>query len=247
LLAAKFFQRAIKLDPTFSGAYGGLAIARATAADFQGRRLSETADAVEALARQAVALDPANSEARSTLASVLYRRGDYDGGLAEVERSLATSPNLAHAHGVLGAILVFSGRPKQGLAALERSIRRDPRGPQRVIRLNQIAVGLYYSREYEAAVEMAKQVIREYPHYPQSYRWLAAALGQLDRIDEATKVLEEAIAIAPATFDMFVHQGVPWIRQEDHTHMLEGLQKAGWRDDPQACVVRDAPCRHSSS
>ncbi|MGH7113544.1 MAG: winged helix-turn-helix domain-containing protein, partial [Stellaceae bacterium] len=136
LLAVKFFEQAIDLDPTFSGAYGGLAMARATAADFQGRFLTETENEVAALARRAVTLDPANSEARSTLASVLYRRADYDGAVAEAESALATCPNLAHAHGVLGAVLVFSGRPQRGLAALEINIRLDPRGPQRVIRLN---------------------------------------------------------------------------------------------------------------
>ena len=76
---------------------------------------------------------------------------------------------------------------------------------------------------------MAKQVIREYPEYPQSYRWLAAALGQLGRTDEAKQALEKAIAVAPAVFDIFVRQGVPWIRPEDHAHMVEGLHKAGWR------------------
>ncbi|MGH7047792.1 MAG: winged helix-turn-helix domain-containing tetratricopeptide repeat protein [Stellaceae bacterium] len=227
LLAMKFLQQAIDLDPTFSGAYTGLAIARATAADFAGR-LAEAADTIEALARQAVALDPANSDARAILAATLYRRGDYGAGLAEAQRALATSPNLAVAHGVLGAILVFSGNPKQGLVSLERSIRLDPRGPQRVIRLNQIALGLYYCREYEPAVEMANEVIRTYPDYPHSYRWLAAALGQLGRTDEAKQVLAKAIAIAPAAFEMFVRQGVPWIRPEDHAHMLEGLHKAGY-------------------
>jgi adenylate cyclase len=229
VLAAKFFEQAIDRDPTFAGAYAGLAIARATAADFEGRRACETAAEVEALARQAAALDPANSEARSTLGSVLYRRADYEGALAEVNRALAMSPNLAHAHGVLGAILVFSGRPSEGVAALEKNIRLDPRGPQRVIRLNQIALGRYLGREYEAAVEVAKQVAREYPDYPHSYRWLAAALGQLHRLDEAKKVLKKAIAIAPAAFEMFVRDGVPWMRPKDHSHMLEGLRKAGWQ------------------
>ena len=139
------------------------------------------------------------------------------------------SPNLAHAHGVLGATLVFSGHPKPGVAALEKGVRLDPRGPQRAVRLNQIAVGLYFCREYEAAAQMAKQVIREYPEYPQSYRWLAVALGQLGRTDEAKQALEKAIAVAPAVFDVFVRQGVPWIRPEDHAHMVEGLLKAGWR------------------
>jgi len=228
-LAGKFFQQAIDLDPTFSAAYGGLAIARTAAADFQGLPLSEIENAVEALARRAVALDPGNSEALSFLASIIYRRGDFDGALAEAKTALAISPNLAQAHGVFGAILVFSGRPKEGLAALGRYNELDPRGPRRVIRLNQIALGLYFCREYEAAAEMARDIIRENPDYPHSYRWLAAALGQLGRLDEAKQVLDKAIAVAPAAFDMFVRKGVPWIRPEDHAHMVEGLQKAGWQ------------------
>ena len=72
-------------------------------------------------------------------------------------------------------------------------------------------------------------MIREDPDYPHSYRWLAAALGQLGWIGEAKKALDKAIAVAPAAFDMFVRQGVPWIRPEDHAHMVEGLRKAGWQ------------------
>jgi adenylate cyclase len=42
--------------------------------------------------------------------------------------------------------------------------------------------------------------------------------------------LEKAIAIAPTAFDMYVRHRVPWMRPEDHAHMLEGLRKAGWRE-----------------
>ena len=58
------------------------------------------------------------------------------------------------------------------------------------------------SGEYEAAVEVAKRVVRSSPDYPLAYRWLAAALGQLGRAAEAKEALENAIAIAPASFDM---------------------------------------------
>ena len=27
---------------------------------------------------------------------------------------------------------------------------------------------------------------------------------------------------------LYVRKGVPWMRPEDHAHMLEGLRKAGW-------------------
>jgi adenylate cyclase len=92
-----------------------------------------------------------------------------------------------------------------------------------------MALGLYLSSEYERAVEVEKRVIRSDPDYPLAYRWLAAALGQLGQTAEAKEALERAIAIAPATFDMYVRQRVPWHRPQDHAHMLEGLQKAGWQ------------------
>lgn len=130
---------------------------------------------------------------------------------------------------MLGTTLMFSGRPKEGLTALERSIRLDPRYPRSAVRLMQVALALYLSREYAAAVEAAKRAIRSYPDYPNTYRWLAAALGQLGRIEEAKEALEKAIAIVPASFEMYVRSGVPWMRPQDHAHMLEGLRKAGWR------------------
>ena len=58
-------------------------------------------------------------------------------------------------------------------------------------------------------------------------RRLAAALGQLGQVDGAREALKQAIAIGPEIFDMFVRRGVPWIRPEDHAHMVEGLRKAG--------------------
>jgi adenylate cyclase len=229
-LAEQFFQQAIDLDPTFSGAYGGLAMAQGQAADdFQTRNLPETLSSIEALARRAVALDGADAEARSLLANALWRRADYEGALAEAERALAAAPNLAFAHHMLGTTLMFSGRPKEGLTALERSIRLDPRHPRSAVRLMQVALALYLSREYAAAVEAAKRAIRSYPDYPNTYRWLAAALGQLGRTEEAKEALEKAIAIVPASFEMYVRSGVPWMRPQDHAHMLEGLRKAGWR------------------
>ncbi len=89
---------------------------------------------------------------------------------------------------------------------------------------------LFGDADYAAAVEVAKRAIRSYPENPLPYRWLAAALGQLDRIEEAKEALEKAIAIAPGSFDMYVRGREPWMRPEDHAHMLEGLRKAGWRE-----------------
>jgi Flp pilus assembly protein TadD len=50
-----------------------------------------------------------------------------------------------------------------------------------------MALGLYFCREYEAAVAVAKQAIRSYSDFANPYRWLAAALGQLGRTEEAKR------------------------------------------------------------
>ena len=226
VLAQKLFQRAIDLDPSFAGGYKGLGVVLSNEADYKGGHgLSESLRSAEVLARRAVALDGADAEARALLATALRRRGDHEGSLAEATEALRISPNLAGAHAAVGASLISSGRLKEGIAALEKSVRLDP--SRSAVRLNQIASAMYCTREYEAAIEAATRVIRSYPNYPNPYRWLAAALGQLGRTEQAKHALEEAIAIAPASFDMYVKERVPWRRPEEHAHMLEGLRKAG--------------------
>jgi len=226
VLAEKFFQHAIDLDPNFAGGYKGLAIARANAGDYSPPTILIS---VETLARRAVALDAADADAHSSLSLGLRHRGDLTGAQAEAERALAISPNLARAHAMLGQALILSGRPQEGLASLETSVRLDPRA-RSAGRANYIAMGFYLSGDYEAAIAAAYRTISSYPDYPSTYRWLAAALGQLGRTEEAKEALEKAIAAAPASFDMFVRRRLPYYRPENHAHMVEGLRKAGWEE-----------------
>ena len=231
-LAQKFFQKAVDIDPTFAGGYKGLAWAQCqSAATLQTRNLVEAQCLAETLARRAVALDPVDAEAHACLALTLWLRGDYQGALAEAGQALTISPNFAFAHALLGAALIFSGQPRVGIAAVRTAIRLDPHDPMLPSRLTHITVGFYFCREYETAVEVAKQAIRSNPDYPLTYRWLAAALGQIGEANDAKKAMEKAIGIAPGSFDMYVRNRVPWMRLEDHAHMLEGLRKAGMPEE----------------
>ena len=228
-VAQKLFERGIEADPTFAGCYSGLALARLQAsAIYQSLNAAEAQSSAEALARRAVACDTADAEACSCLGWALQARGELVGALAEIEHALAISPNLAVAHAQRGATLIFIGRPEEGLTAIETSIRLDPRDPFSAIRLLHIACGLYFSGEYEATVEAAKRLIRSYPNFPMIHRWSAAAFGQLGRREEAKEALDKAIHLAPAAFDMYVRNRVPWFRPEDHAYLVEGLRKAGW-------------------
>jgi adenylate cyclase len=228
-VAQNFFRQAIDRDPTFAPGYSALALAQLQAAAvYQKLSLLEAQSSAEALARRAVGLDGADAEARSCLGWALQARGELEGARVEIERALAMSPNLAVAHWQRGATLIFSGQPMKGLDALETCIRLDPRDPFMAVRLLHIACGLYFAREYEGVIEAAKRLIRSYPDFPMIYRWPAAALGQLGRAAEAKEWLEKAVSYAPAAFNMYIHNRVPWFRAEDHAHLVEGLRKAGW-------------------
>jgi adenylate cyclase len=127
--------------------------------------------------------------------------------------------------------LNFSARPEEGIAALKTCIRLDPRRPRIGAQLNHLAIGLYFLGEYAAAADSARQAIQSHPYFPLPYRWLAASLGQTGPTEEAAEALARAIAVAPSSFNMYVANRVPWMRPEDHAHMLEGLRKAGWREE----------------
>jgi adenylate cyclase len=230
-VAQQCFRESIALDANFSGGHSGLALAQMQESGlFATRPVAEARISIKALALRAVTSDEGDAEAHACLSWALNFDGDYDGALAEARRALTISPNLASAHRALGTTLIFSGEPRQGLVALQTSIRLDPRDPLLPWHLNRVAIAHYFARDYEAAVDAARRVIRLYPDFPLIYRWLAAALGQAGRVDEARDALAKAIAIGSGSFDMYVRARVPWHRAEDYEHMLDGLRKAGWRE-----------------
>ena len=90
------------------------------------------------------------------------------------------------------------------------AIRLDPRSPYSPKHMSLLAHSHYVERDYEGTVAVAKRALARYPADPRLYRWLAAALGQLGRTEEAGAALKEAIA-ALLAFGKFRCQasGVP--------------------------------------
>jgi len=228
--AKNFFRRAIGLDPSFAPAYAELAQCIFQSASlYQVMSVAEALDEALPVTYGAVGLDPRGAVGYVSIGSARFFQGDCEGSLAAARQALDISPNYAGAYHLLGVALCFSGHPREALEAQRKANRLDPYDPQQTLRLTHIVIAHYFLREYDAAVEAAKQLLRSYPDHPWAYRWLAAALGQVGRLDEAKQALEKAIAIAPKSFEIYVRHRVPWQRAEDYWHMLEGLRKAGWQ------------------
>jgi adenylate cyclase len=236
--ARSFFRRAIDLDPTFSPPNYSMAHSYFDDAMlYYKRTFTEAAILAEPFARRAAALDPDDAEAYAVLALVSAAQGDTASELARAEQAIALNSNCVLAHRVRGVCLVCMGRQAEGTQTLLASLRLSPRDPRNRWIWNTLPLAYYLLGDYESTVETASRAPSAYNPVGISglggalaYRCLAAALGQLGRVEEAQDVMRQAAAaVAPVSFDDYARRPYPWMRPEDHAMILDGLSKAGWQ------------------
>jgi adenylate cyclase len=226
----RLFQRAIDLDPAFSLAYQGLARAHVDKASHHMSLSAADAFAVALpLALKAVELDPADANAHGLLGYVWLINGDLEQGLARAIMALDMNTNSVVALQTKGSCLVFLGKLGEGAHVLREYLRLNPRDPWSFRAYTHLSIACYALTDYEGCVDAGQRAVQANPKINGSYRWLAAALAQLGRIDEALQVIRRASDIlAPVTFTDYVLYRGPWLSKAEHEHMLEGLRKAGW-------------------
>jgi Flp pilus assembly protein TadD len=151
----------------------------------------------------------------------------HDEGLRRALLALEINPNSSWGNYAKGQSLLFSGHPAEAREPLLMALRLDPRGPITVHFMMLLTVSYYFERDYVRAVEAGMRLILNDPDLPQPYRFLAASLGQLGRIDEARDALRKAMA-SPDVFDGYVSNRPVWYRVQDYEHILDGLRMAGW-------------------
>jgi adenylate cyclase len=194
---------------------------------------AEAATLAEPFALKAVTLDSSDPEAYAVLALVSAARGDLATELARADQALSLDPNCALALRIKGACLVCSPTTRaDGCQSLLKSLRLNPKDPRNWWIWNSLAMGRYLLDDYNGAFEAATLAIRTRRGRAGlgAYRWLIAALGQLERTAEACEVVRQAAdALAPVSFDVHAAQHMPWIRDDDYAHLLDGLHKAGWK------------------
>ena len=206
------FERAIERDPMFAAAYVGLSLTFLRAAStYLTIPMDEAARLTSVHLRKAVDLDAGNGDAQALLAGSLSLQGDMDNAFARLRQILAINPNCAQAHWSMGGVLIFTGRMAEGRQALRFFERLSPHDASIAMAHRWIAISYYFERDYERCVEAARRQLSAHPDYAGTRRWLAAALGQLGRTEEARAALEQVIAQSPGDFDVHARNRVPWM------------------------------------
>jgi len=128
--AEQFFTRAIALDPTFSRSYAGLSFTHfQNAFLLQAReRKREIALAFET-AGQGLEADPSDPAAHWAMGRALWLRGEHDGAVDELDRSVRLSPSYAMAHYALAFVDCQTGDPARALEAADTANHLSPLDP----------------------------------------------------------------------------------------------------------------------
>jgi len=200
-----------------------IAIAPAIAAAEQQRAMRKppgSLDAWGAYQRGLWHLSKASAEENALAEKFFQRAIDLDPIFAGGYTGLAAAINRA-------GVMFLTRNLEEALSAEEALARRAVAldGDDAEAR-SRLAIALQSRGDYQGGQAESRARLGD-----QSYRVLAAALGQLGRTAEAKQALEQAIAIAPAHVAADIRERLPGVRPEDHAHMLDGLHKAGWRDD----------------
>jgi adenylate cyclase len=225
--ARRLFRQAIAIDPELGPAYSGEAEAYYYEVVY-GFAESNEENRQKAIgpAHRAVTLNPEDAGAHCTLGRIRYLRREYPPAISELEAALQLNPSLALAHYGLGAALVFSGRAAESLPHLEAAIRLSPLDPNMGSFLVRIADAKYFAADYEGAVAFALKALGQ-PNFQWSrYAALIAALGQLGRLDEARRYLEEVTRQRPDFSITFVQTTHLFGEPNLMAHYCEGLRKA---------------------
>jgi len=123
----EFFQRAIQLDPRFAAAYSGLANAYGVMSGNGMMDPKEGAINVLTAAEKALAIDPNNAEAYTSIATTKYRAlFDFAGAERDYRRSLDHNPNYATGHQWYSEYLREMGRIDEARREIELARQLDP-------------------------------------------------------------------------------------------------------------------------
>jgi TolB-like protein/DNA-binding winged helix-turn-helix (wHTH) protein/Flp pilus assembly protein TadD len=162
--AVQYFQQATAKDPNYARAYAGLADSYALIGGYSGRPQNDLMPQARTAALRALELDGNLAEAHTALA-LIVQNYDYDWQTAEKEyrRAIELNPNYATAHHWYAEHLALLGRFDEALRESERARELDPLSLIIAVDNGQI---LYFSRQYDRAIQQFRAVNEMEPNYP---------------------------------------------------------------------------------
>jgi TolB-like protein/DNA-binding winged helix-turn-helix (wHTH) protein/Tfp pilus assembly protein PilF len=186
--AVEYFQQAIAKDPNYARAYAGLADSYALISSYHFAPQDEFMPKARAAALKALQLDERLAEAHTSLALIIENYDwDWPGAEKEFRRAIQLDPNYATAHHWYAEYLSFQGRFDEAFAEIERARQLDPLSL--IIAADNGSI-LYYSRQYDRAIQQLQAVLDMDPAFGRAHI-VIGPLVQKGRFDDALADIEK--------------------------------------------------------
>lgn len=197
--AMECFEKAIERDPGFARAYSGLADSFGAVGVWAFVPAHDAFPRAAALARQALELDPALSEAHASMAFVhMFYDWDWTAAERELARAIELNPGPALTHLWAGHFLSIVGRFDEAIAEVLHAQALDPVSP--AVNAN-VGWTFYLARQHDRAIEELEKVLARFPGNPMALLYLGFAVAEAGRPADAIPSFRNAAA-TPG--------GMPW-------------------------------------
>jgi eukaryotic-like serine/threonine-protein kinase len=192
-LAQSYFEEAIRMDPTFAPAYGGLADCYLALGSLRWLAPQDASQPAKKAILKALELDDTLGEAHSSLGWLSWRN-DRDWATAEREFRYAVelSPNYVEGHENLVWYLAWSGRSTEALDEIRKIRELDPAYPY----ISPEAGVYYHLRNYPALIQASRKYLVSVPDDWTGPYFLGVAYEGLGRVQDAIPEYRKAINLS---------------------------------------------------
>jgi TolB-like protein/tetratricopeptide (TPR) repeat protein len=227
--ALTLFLKATELDPDFASAYAMAAWCHfwRKLNGWMGDRAQEAAEGAR-LARRAVELgkDDAAALARSGHA-LAHLVGDFDSGIALIDRALVLNPNLAAAWFLGGFLRIWRGGSDDAIERFARAMRLSPLDSEMYRMQAGTAMAHLLEGRFDDASSWAEKAFRELPSFLIVVGTMAASHALAGRMDEAQRAMRHMRQLDPTLRISNLTDWLPLQRPGDLAIFAGGLRKAG--------------------
>jgi TolB-like protein len=227
LVAQALLEKAIAIDPNYGQALGVLAASQTFSAHMGWADMAASAPIAERSALAAILVDSEDPWAHHALGCAHLFTRRFDDSLAEFELALRLNPNFSMAQGYYGLALSYCGRWEEGIVAARRALRLSPRDPFSAVYCGIAAYAQFIGRDYDEAMRLSRQAIRQRGDFVGAHRVMTAAAGMAGQHDIAKAALQQLRRAQPNISLAWIAKQMPIKHEADREHYLEGFRRAG--------------------